>query len=201
MRFGDYCTRWLASRELAGELAPKTRERYGGIIRDHLIPELGGIPLARISAATIRKALGAWRSGPRRDRKKGRLSEKSIHDHFALLKQNLGEAMHERLVPDNPAAFVHAPGKCGSRRRTYTMAQVVALVEYLEPTPLAMPVLVKALTGLRRGELLALRWRYIDLGTGEVQVVESLERCRDKSLPLKSRRLRTARVPSSCRPV
>jgi integrase-like protein len=101
MRFGDYCTGWLASREVAGELAPKTGERYGGIIRDHLIPELGGIPLARISASTVRKALGAWRNAPRRDRKKGRLSEKSIHDHFALLKQILGEAMHERLVPDN----------------------------------------------------------------------------------------------------
>jgi integrase len=93
--------------------------------------------------------------------------------------------VHERLVPDNPAAFVRPPGKGGSRRRTYTMAQVVALVEYLRPTPLATPVLVKALTGLRRGELLALRWRYIDLGTGEVHVVESLERRRDGSLHFK----------------
>jgi len=104
--------------------------------------------------------------------------------------------MHERLVPDNPAAFVRAPGKGGSRRRTYTMAQVVALVEYLEPTPLATPVLVKALTGLRRGELLALRWRYIDLGTGEVQVVESLERRRDKSLHFK-----VPKTENSARPI
>jgi integrase len=65
------------------------------------------------------------------------------------------------------------------------MTQVIALVEYLRPTPLATPALMKALTGLRRGELLALRWRHVDLGTGEVQVVESLERRRDGSLHLK----------------
>jgi integrase len=38
------------------------------------------------------------------------------------------------------------------------MQQVVALVEYLRPTPIATPTFVNALTGLRRGELLALRW-------------------------------------------
>jgi hypothetical protein len=77
--FSEYATQWLASRD-AGELAAKTLERYRGIVRDHLIPELGGIPLARISAATVRKALGAWRTAPRRDRKRGLLSEKPIHD-------------------------------------------------------------------------------------------------------------------------
>jgi integrase len=50
---------------------------------------------------------------------------------------------------------------------------------------LAAPVFVKALTGLRRGELLALRWRNIDLSTGELRVVESLERRRDGSLHFK----------------
>jgi hypothetical protein len=65
MLFGEYATQWLASRDTAGELAAKTMERYRGIVRDHLIPELGGIPLARISGATVRKALGAWRNAPR----------------------------------------------------------------------------------------------------------------------------------------
>jgi integrase len=65
------------------------------------------------------------------------------------------------------------------------MAQVIKLADYLRETPLATPVLVKALTGLRRGELLALRWQHIDLATGEVHVVESLERRRDGSLHFK----------------
>ena len=186
MRFADYATQWLASREAARDLEAKTLERYRGIVRDHLVPQLGTIPVGRISVAAIRKAVGAWRSSPRRDRKTGLLSEKSIHDHFALLKQILAEAVRERLLLDNPAALVRAPGKAGSRRRIYTMAQVVALVNHLRPTSLALPVLVKALTGLRRGELLALRWRHVDLTTGEVNVVESLERQRDGSLHFKA---------------
>lgn len=55
---------------------------------------------------------------------------------------------------------------------------------------------MKALTGLRRGELLALRRRYIDLGTGEVNVVESLERRRDRSQHFKA-----PKTEKSVRPV
>jgi len=184
--FAEYATQWLASRESAAELEAKTLERYRGIIRDHLIPQLGSIPLGRISAGAIRSAIGAWRSLPRHDRKTNHLSEKSIHDQFALLRQILAEAVHERLIIDNPATLIRSPGTAGSRRRTYTMPDVVALVDYLKPTLLATPVLVKALTGLRRGELLALRWRNVDLATGEVNVVESIERHRDGSLHFKA---------------
>lgn len=189
--FGEYARQWLASRDAAGELAAKTLERYRGIVDHHLIPQLGAVALGRLSVGHVRKALGVWRNGGRRDRKTGPLSEKSVHDHFALLKQILGEAVRERLIVDNQAAFVRAPGKGGSRRRTYTMHQLVALVDYLRPTPLATPVLVKALSGLRRGELLALRWRYLDLETGELHVHESLERRRDG--PLRFKQPKTAK--------
>ena len=184
-RFGDYAKQWLASREVAGEIESSTLQRYRGIVRDHLLPHLGSIQLAKLSVADVRRALGIWRTAPRRDRKKGALSEKSIHDHFALLKQILGEAVKERLIVDNPATFIRSPRIGGSRRRAYTIVQVLALVRYLQPTRLAAPVFVKALTGLRRGELLALRWRNIDLSTGELRVVESLERRRDGSLHFK----------------
>jgi hypothetical protein len=74
MPFGDYADRWLVSRETAGELAAKTLERYRGIVRDHLVPHMGG--------RAARPLLGRARARPRRsalrvrhDRKKGRLSE------------------------------------------------------------------------------------------------------------------------------
>jgi integrase len=185
VRFGEYVEQWLASREVASEVESSTLQRYRGIVRDHLDPHLGSVQLAKISVADVRRALGIWRTAPRRDRKKGALSEKSIHDHFALLKQVLAEAVKERLIVDNPATFVRSPRIGGSRRRAYTIVQVLELVRYLQPTRLATPVFVKALTGLRRGELLALRWRNIDLSTGELRVVESLERRRDGSLHFK----------------
>jgi integrase len=185
VRFGEYATQWLASREGAREIESSTLERYRGIIRDHLLPHLDAVPLAKLSVSDVRRALGAWRVSPRHDRKSGRLSDKSIHDHFALLKQILAEAVSERLIVDNPATFVRAPRIGGSRRRSYTMVQILDLVRFLEPTRLGRPVFVKALTGLRRGELLALRWRNINLQSGELHVLESLERRRDGSLHFK----------------
>jgi integrase len=50
------------------------------------------------------------------------------------------------------------------------MQRVVALIEYLRPTPIATPTFVRALTGLRGGERLALRWHNINLETGLLSV-------------------------------
>jgi integrase len=195
MPFGDFAKQWIESRKTSAELATKTIERYEGILRDHILPHFGQIVLSSIAASHIRNALGAWKTGKRHDRKTGTLSEKSVHDHFALLRQLLGDAVRERLLPDNPATFVRAPRKGGSRRRTYNMQQVVALVDFLRPTPLAIPVLVKALTGLRRGELLALRWRNIDLDKGIASVVESLTRDKNGNLSFKVPKTRKSARP------
>ena len=185
MPFGDYAKQWIESKKRSKEIAVKTAERYEGILRDHIEPHFAHIPLASITVTHIRKALGVWKSGVRFDRKAGPLSEKSVYDHFALLRQILGDAVRERLLLDNPATFLRAPGKGGSQRRTYNMQQVVALGEFLRETRLAIPVLTKALTGLRRGELLALRWRNIDLEEGVIHVVESLSRDKQGNLYFK----------------
>ena len=185
MPFGDYAKQWIESRKASAELATKTIERYEGILRDHIIPHFGQIALSSIAASHVRSALGAWKASKRHDRKTGTLSDKSVHDHFVLLRQILGDAVRERLLLDNPATFVRAPGKGGSHRRTYNMQQVVALVDFLRLTPLAIPVLIKALTGLRRGELLALRWRNINLDDGIASVVESLTRDKNGNLSFK----------------
>jgi hypothetical protein len=68
--FGEYATRWLASRAASGELAAKTLERYRGIVRDHLVPQLGAVALGRLTVTHVRNAMWAWRTGERRDRKR-----------------------------------------------------------------------------------------------------------------------------------
>jgi hypothetical protein len=54
VRFGDYAQQWLDSRKLAHEIESSTLERSRGIIRDHLLPHLAAIPLAKISVAADR---------------------------------------------------------------------------------------------------------------------------------------------------
>jgi hypothetical protein len=116
MPLSAYANEWIRSRKVAGDVAIKTVERYEGILRDHILPELEEVSINAISAAHIREVLGRWRTGSRHDRKSGTLSKNSIHDHFARLRQILGDGVRERLLFDNPTLFV--PGAEQSRDRT-----------------------------------------------------------------------------------
>lgn len=69
--FGDYARQWLESRRRGKELAVKTLERYAGIIRDHLLPHLGGVRISAIGTPEIREVLAEWRTGRRADGKAG----------------------------------------------------------------------------------------------------------------------------------
>ena len=59
--------------------------------------------------------------------------------------------------------------------QTYDVPQTAELIEAVRDTPLLVPTLLAVLCGLRRGEICALRWRNVDLMTGQISVVESLE--------------------------
>ena len=59
--------------------------------------------------------------------------------------------------------------------QTYDVPQTAELIEAVRNTPLLLPTLLAVLCGLRRGEICALRWRNVDLVTGQMSVVESLE--------------------------
>jgi hypothetical protein len=84
--------------------------------RDRVIAELARTNAElkqRLAERTIERDDVARRNAPLRDRKRGRLSEKSIHDHLAPLKQILNGAVHERRVPDNPLPPSALPVRAG----------------------------------------------------------------------------------------
>jgi len=193
--FADYARQWLASRQRAKDLAVKSLERYEGIIRDHLVPHLGHLRISSIGTQEIREALTQWRTGRRADGKRGVLSSKSVSAHFALLRQLLADAVRDGILMDNPAARLRAPKKSSRERRTYSIEQVIDLYGYLKPTRLAVPVLTKALTGLRRGELLALRWKNVDVQRGIAYVHESVTVDRHGTVSFKTPKTDKSRRP------
>jgi len=193
--FADYARQWLESRQRAKDLAIKSLERYEGIIRDHLVPHLGHLRITSIGTHEIREALAQWRTGRRADGKPGVLSSKSVSAHFALLRQLLADAVRDGILLDNPTARVRAPKKSSRERRTYSIEQIIELYEYLRPTRLAIPVLTKALTGLRRGELLALRWKNMDFKQCIAYVHESVTVDRHGTVSFKAPKTDKSRRP------
>jgi integrase len=113
----------------------------------------------------------------RRDGKPGGLSPQSRRHVHRILKAALGRAVEQQVIARNPADVVarHLPRVERRQMTTLTAEQAARLLEAIKRSRVYWPVLIALSTGMRRGEILALRWKNIDLDRGVVRVVESLE--------------------------
>jgi integrase len=117
---------------------------------------------------------------------------------FAILRQALQQAVKWQLLWRNPADLVKPPKVERKRMRVLDADDTAGLIEAARSSTLFLPILLGVLCGLRRGEIAALRWRNIDLDTGQISVVASIEQteagCREKET--KSGRERSVIMPA-----
>ncbi len=173
MTVAEYLDRWLADYARV-KVAAKTYERYAEIVRVHLTPALGHHPLPRLQPLHIQ---ACYSDALQRGRRNGRggLSPQTVLHHHRVLREALQQAVRWQLLARNPADAVEPPR--GQRRETevFDQGEVGRLLEVAGGTRLAVPVLLAVTTGLRRGELLGLRWQDVDLDGGKLAVRQSLE--------------------------
>ena len=146
-----------------------------------LIPALGALPLAKITPSHIEKAYSQWAVGGRRDGKPGGLSPLTRRYIHVVLKSALSRAVEQQLLARNPANIPSERLPKVERREMVTLApeQSAQFLEGIKDTRTYWPVLVALATGMRRGEVLALRWKNIDLGRGTLRVMQSLEQTKN----------------------
>ena len=171
----EWLERWLET--VRTEVAPKTFERYDEIARQFLMPALGNHLLTKLSPAHIQTAYNAWAVGGRRDGKEGGLSAQTRRHIHRILRTALSRAVEQQVIARNPADVFRKRLPKVERREmlTLTADQSAKLLEALSHSRVYWPVLVALSTGMRRGEILAVRWKYVDLERGALSVVESLE--------------------------
>lgn len=121
------------------------------IARDFLIPLLGAIPIVKLAVVDVKKALNEGRDAPRKDRKKGKLSDRTIHHVFSTLKSVLANAVRDEAVKRNVCCSVRTPSKGHSRVRAIDETAALALLDILDVTPLGLPTRIALLTGLAGG--------------------------------------------------
>ena len=175
MTVREWLTAWLGA--IREEVSPKTHERYGEIVDNFLAPELGALPIAKLAPVHISAAYTRWATEGRRDGKPGGLSPQSRRHIHRILKAALGRAVEQQVIARNPADVLarHLPKVERREMMTLTAEQAARLLEAIKRNRVYWPVLIALSTGMRRGEILALRWKNIDLDRGVVRVVESLE--------------------------
>ena len=177
---GAYLVERLAHWRASGTISPKTAERYAGLIAGQIIPFIGDRPLQKLTTLNIETWHTALKTKGRRGRNgkpdgQGGVSARTVgHAHRLLSKAPCEAARHELLVR-NVCTVQRAPKVVANKMTILTPEQVAGFPALLDGHELAAPAVVALFTGLRRGEILALRWSRVDLEGKVIQVRESLE--------------------------
>ena len=193
MTIGAWLEQWI--QEARHTVSPKTHERYSEIVHKHLVPALGVLPLAKLAPVHIQGFYSDALTSGRLDGKGG-LSPQTVVHFDRVLHLALKRARSLRLIAVNPAEDVERPQVERREMQTLDDDQGAQLLAAAATTRLYVPIVLAVATGLRRGELLALRWQDIDLKMGVVQVVRSLEQPTRGSVSRPRRR--TAAGARSC---
>jgi integrase len=154
IKLGDYAERWIAERP---GLRPRTVELYRWLLRRHIRPWLGDVPLGKIDTPLIRE----WRSKLLGDGVSASATAKAYRFLRAVLMTATNE---DRILPRNPCQVRGADRENPSERPVLTTSEVLALAEAV-PTRYRAMILLTTFASLRFGEVTALERTDIDVGT------------------------------------
>lgn len=159
-------------------LSPTTRTGYESCITQTIVPELGALKLAQLTAERLDRfysqlAVAAPATKARAAKKKRGLSAQSVRHVHAVLRQACNVAIRWDLLDVNPTANARPPTVARDPRRPPDPATLKAFIAELDDE-LAVLVRLAAVTGARRGEYLALRWSDVDLEHQAVTIEHAL---------------------------
>jgi len=193
---GQYLDKWLTY--MASQISPRSHERYTEIVKKNLAPVLGAVCLTKLRSRHIAEAYTKALANGRRD-SKGGLSASTVVYMHRVLKQALAQAVAWRELVRNEAGAVEPPKVERKQMNVLDTNATAALIEAARDTTLFVPILLGVTTGMRRGEVVALRWRHVDLDKGQISVEESAEQTKTgiRYKPPKSGKGRTVALPKS----
>jgi integrase len=162
----EYLDRWEQGWA-ALQVGPKTRERYVELLRLHVRPHIGALPLHKLQPVHLAELYAKLLSAG--------LSARTVGHVHRCLHKALIVAVEWNLLARNPAAIAKPPKVLAREIEIITVEQAQKLLQCLRGRALYPIIMLALATGMRRGELLALRWYDVDLDAGKVQVERSLE--------------------------
>ena len=161
-------------------LAPRTAEGYEHIVKRHLIPSLGSLLLTELRPEHLQRYYSDKLKAGRLD-DNGGLSPKTVRHHHVTLHDALQFAVKWRILGRNPADAVDPPGYQSHEMRTLDEDALCRFLHAAQATPYYCLFYLALFTGMRRSELLGLRWTDVDLDQSQVSVTRGLHHLRDGS--------------------
>jgi integrase len=180
---GEWLTSWLQNYVFMNT-SPRTLESYSEIVNKHLIPALGMVKLSQLEPQQVQSYYAKMLTKGRTDGKGG-LSARSVIYHHRILSKSLSYAVKMGVTVRNIADAVDPPRAARVTMRTLSAIEVNQFLDAARENSHYVFFSTLLFTGLRRGELLALKWRNLDLGKGTLNVVETAYQLRNGEYILK----------------
>ncbi len=166
-RLGAFLDHWLEHiRRRALKIS--TYLRYRDILDVHILPRLGHLSLRNLAPEHLERFYA-------RKMEEG-LSERTIHIMHTIMHQALALAVKRRLIATNVCDEVDLPRVPTYEARTFSKEEARAFLRAVKGTRFEVLFTVALLTGMRRGELLALRWEDINWEEGSIHVRRTVNR-------------------------
>ena len=195
MTLADFAVRWLEHQE--SRLRPLTHDRYKRLMEREILPLLGSVRLSKLRPAHVQQLLD-------RMTKKG-AAPRTVLQARAVLGSAVSTAVSWGLISVNPVRSVKPPRIERARLDIPTGEHLRRLMNAARGTVWEAPIILAATTGMRRSEVLGLRWADVDLKAGRVRVTRTLQRSPDRTLqffdPKTTRARREIVLPSFVPPI
>jgi integrase len=171
MLVADWLGQWLALT--AAEVRPITHERYADAVRLYLAPTIGHIKLRDLAPAHIQAAFAGWATSGRH-RGEGGLARSTLGLLRKVLHAGLQRALELELISRHPMEPLRRrlPNGKAPEAKAFDLDTTSALIEQITGT-YRPAILLAVACGLRRGEIVALKWRNVDLDAATVTVTEA----------------------------
>jgi integrase len=164
---GEYLDSWLQG-SVYGSVRQSTYDRDTNLVNNHIKPSLGGLKLKKLNSARIQSFY--------RDRLDTGLSASTVHKMHDILRRGLAQAVTWHLVSRNVADVVKPPRPLPKEMVALSADETRRLFEAAKGDRLETLYILAVHTGMRQGEMLALRWQDVDMENAVVSVKRTLTR-------------------------
>lgn len=168
LRTGDFLKDYIGELETKKIVRAKTADTYRMFAKVYIGPELGHVPLVRLSPQGIEKFQGRLLDAGK--------SMTTVHHTLQFLSQALAKAVRQGLIARNPIESVDVVKRDRRERDVWNLEQVLAFLDEARRTPYYLIYELALTSGMRQSEIFGVRWQDIDLTSGTLQVRQILVR-------------------------